>query len=307
MTKTRLGPDKLSAEFVRRFRWLKGATKDDPQHLASVFASRPKETRDHLKRLTEIANWFEEAPRWVGKPYVKQVDPEFPKARGRFIAAYVPEVDKLLVGDLEWLLLSRVTGLSKDGFYPDEMNAGDFVDELIRWTEEQLEHRQDENYDAFAMPRLEAYRYLRRHGLDLSGAASRIRNLPVVAVPQHVSDRYSDSAIGSLFLLVDEAVRAYVFGAPYAAIAMCRAILELILREHYLIDRLSGGAGDPVREAERHFPWLKKENLAAKRQLAHDILHSLREEPSERAEVERAAINFIKTIRILIERAPNHS
>ena len=48
-----------------------------------------------------------------------------------------------------------------------------------------------------------------------------------------VANRYGASEKGSLLHLLDDAVRAYVSGAPAAAIALCRAALEMVLKRHY--------------------------------------------------------------------------
>jgi hypothetical protein len=52
-------------------------------------------------------------------------------------------------------------------------------------------------------------------------------------MPAHVSNEHGLTEKGSLNDLLDDAVRAYVFGAPAAAIAMCRAALEMVLKRHY--------------------------------------------------------------------------
>ena len=52
-------------------------------------------------------------------------------------------------------------------------------------------------------------------------------------MPAHVSNRYGASEKGSLSQLLDDAMRAYVFGAPCTAIVMCRAALEMVFKKHY--------------------------------------------------------------------------
>lgn len=70
-------------------------------------------------------------------------------------------------------------------------------------------------------------------GLDIGGVFRRWRRVPVVFKLAHVSNRYGASDKSSLLHLLDDAVRAYVFGAPAAAIAMCRTALERVLKRHY--------------------------------------------------------------------------
>jgi hypothetical protein len=81
---------------------------------------------------------------------------------------------------------------------------------------------------------LGAYDYLvGTIGLDIGGVFRRWRRLPVVFMPAHVSNLDGTGKKGSLQHLIDDAMRAYVFGVPCAAIAMCRAALEMVLKRYY--------------------------------------------------------------------------
>jgi hypothetical protein len=72
-----------------------------------------------------------------------------------------------------------------------------------------------------------------RAEIDIGSVFRRWRRLPVVFMPAHVSNRYGASEKGSLSHLLDDAMRAYVFGAPCTAIVMCRAALEMVFKKHY--------------------------------------------------------------------------
>jgi hypothetical protein len=74
---------------------------------------------------------------------------------------------------------------------------------------------------------LGAYDYVTNTiGLNIDDLFRRWRELPVILMPIHVSNRYGASDKGALVHLLDDAVRAYVVGAPAAALAMCRAALK---------------------------------------------------------------------------------
>ena len=78
-------------------------------------------------------------------------------------------------------------------------------------------------------------RYLERTiGIDISTVFHRWHRMPPFFVPSHVSDKHGLTEKGSLYELLNDAIRAYVAGAPAASIAMCRACLEMVLREHYV-------------------------------------------------------------------------
>ena len=62
----------------------------------------------------------------------------------------------------------------------------------------------------------------------------RRRNLvPFTLVPKHVSDRYGSAEKLSLLTLLQEAHEAFVFGTPFAALALMRSVMETVLRDHY--------------------------------------------------------------------------
>jgi hypothetical protein len=71
---------------------------------------------------------------------------------------------------------------------------------------------------------LDAFDYLVRNiGIDIADVFRRWREAPHIFMPPPVSNKHGEEK-GSLNDLLDNAVRAYVCGAPAAAIAMCRAV-----------------------------------------------------------------------------------
>lgn len=135
-------------------------------------------------------------------------------------------------------------------------------------------------------------------GLDLRAFWQRWQRVEPIFVPAHVADAYGRSEPASLNRQLDEAVHAYVFGASAAALTMCRALMELVLTKHYGCD------GDDLQkviaacEARPQHAWMKRLDLQAKRRIANRVLHD------HRAVEEEAVVEFLKTVRELIERAP---
>ncbi len=81
---------------------------------------------------------------------------------------------------------------------------------------------------------LDAFDYLKNViGVDIDDVFRLWHEVPTVFMPSDVSDKHG-SEKGSLNDLLDNAVRSYVCGAPASAIAMCRAVLEMVLKIHYL-------------------------------------------------------------------------
>jgi hypothetical protein len=138
-------------------------------------------------------------------------------------------------------------------------------------------------------------------GLNLKAVARRWKLIPPMFIPDHVADAYGRSQPGSLYELLDEAVKAYVFGASGAAIAMCRALTGLILTKHY------GCEGEDLEriivfaEQQPKYHWMKKHKLQDKRKLANQVLHDYREVADE------AVVNWLTMLKELIERVPDRS
>ena len=137
-------------------------------------------------------------------------------------------------------------------------------------------------------------------GLDLVEVYRRRELAPVIMVPRHVARRYGEKDL-SLHKLLQQAQEAYVFGVPFACIALMRSILEMVLREHYHATGLDlNEAIGNVRGLPRH---VGRGELHRIRQLANGVLHV------ERARVipqdlEPAILRSLSTLRNLIEAAP---
>jgi len=151
-----------------------------------------------------------------------------------------------------------------------------------------------------------AYDYLTETiGLDLHDLFRRWRKVPVVFMPAHVFKRYGASDKGSLLHLLDDAVRAYVFGAPAAAILTCRAALETVLKRHYGHGQWEDAKlGKLVVLASQRYNFVQEKRIAPFVQLANRIAHDYSEADRLSEEDDRTILNFLKTLKFLIQRAP---
>ena len=161
---------------------------------------------------------------------------------------------------------------------------------------------------------LEAYDYLTDTiGLEVEGVFRRWRHVPTIFMPAHVSNAHGTTERGSLYDLIDDAVRAYVFGAPAAAVATCRAALETILKRHYDLDyqfkdregRIRDkGLGELIILADEKYEFVQGKRLERLTLNANKVLHNYsgRNRMSERDE--QSILDFLKTIKFMIERAP---
>ncbi|MFP1630960.1 hypothetical protein ACLB6G_04415 [Zhengella sp. ZM62] len=145
-----------------------------------------------------------------------------------------------------------------------------------------------------------------RIGIDLALAFDRWSRLPPVFVPKHVSDRHGQTEKGSLYELLNDAIRAYVAGAPAAAIAMCRACLEIVLKDHYLRGEWDekDSLYSVIELAVVRYDFLSKKKLHSLRLDANRILHNIAGEPKLGLEDEKVLLQFFKDLKFYIERAP---
>jgi hypothetical protein len=134
-------------------------------------------------------------------------------------------------------------------------------------------------------------------GIDYSKTYDRWQIAPELFIPSHMEGRFNITSIEDLY---NEAVRAYVFGLTEASVAMCRALLEYILKKYY---RLSGdNLRRIISEAENKYGKLKELKLSSKSELANKVLHDFENRGKE---IEKAALGFLQTIRHLVINIPS--
>ena len=154
---------------------------------------------------------------------------------------------------------------------------------------------------------LDAFDHLRELiGIDIADIFRRWREVPRVLMPPAVSEKHGEKK-GSLNDLLDDAVRAFVCGAPTAAIAMCRAILEMVIKDHYITDPKDQlqKSGQPktlnalIALAKDRFEFLRPLELGAIKDAADQILHRHRELS---ASEEKAIIEHLRTLKTLVQK-----
>lgn len=162
---------------------------------------------------------------------------------------------------------------------------------------------------------LEAYGYLTGTiGFAPEELFRRWRSLPVFFIPGHVAAKHSEVEKGGLYELLDNAIRAYVFGATLASVAMCRATLELVLKRHYGLDyrytdekgrSRDKGLGELIILAQKRYEFLQAGKIRPLVDWANQVLHSTSFHRRFDRKDEQALVEFFKTIKFMINRAPN--
>jgi uncharacterized protein with HEPN domain len=114
-------------------------------------------------------------------------------------------------------------------------------------------------------------------GLDFSELQDRWNRLDLIPVKRHVSKKYSLDDPRGLFVYLDQIRLAHVVRADLAAIAMCRATTELLIRRHYMPHAHEGDKLHSLiteMEALPKFKFVKDQDLRGKVNQADGILHN---------------------------------
>ena len=189
----------------------------------------------------------------------------------------------------------------EDTFQPIWHDGGPALDLGIEQLERGGEYGYDKRSRNSCRIAYEAYDYLvKTIGLNVYEVFRRWRRVPVVFMPAHVSNHYGASDKGSLSYLLDDAVRAYVFGAPAAAIAMCRAAYETVRKEHYR----RGELDDVLVHASQEYDFLSKDKIKFLVDSANRVMHNYSNTQRLTKEDDRIIVNFLATVKVLIQRAP---
>jgi hypothetical protein len=195
---------------------------------------------------------------------------------------------------------------SENSFDPRSHDGGAALSAGIDYLEDEAITRPQERVSNLCRLAVDAYDYLTETiGLDVHDIFRRWRKVPVILMPAHVASRYAASDKGSLSHLLDDAVRAYVLGAPAAAITMCRAALEMVLKQHYGHDQWNNEKLENlIVLASKRYDFIQYKKIDPIRDKANKILHRYHSAERISEEDDLTIINFLKTLRFLIERAP---
>ncbi len=150
-------------------------------------------------------------------------------------------------------------------------------------------------------------------GIDINDIFRRWRELPPIFMPPAVTDAHGEET-GSLSDLLDNAVCAYVCGAPAAAIVMCRAVLEMVVKDHYITDpkdrawtdksgkQREKGLGELIVLAEKRFKFLPPLKLAIIKEAGDEILHRYQRRQPLSDSDEKTIIEYMQALKTLIQK-----
>lgn len=328
---------KLSDQFRLNFEQLKSACNSNPQTLVTFFQEKPKfiELARNLKQVADLidrVSTFRKLHPHVSPEFIQDWKDYHYKWKSQ--VEYVFITNAVLSSGLfvesgfrprTYDEFKKNTGniadveppdpYNDDSFDPQNHDGGSAIWQMVDLVGYQGQSRRDramdEADDFIANTYLigvEAIEYLENViGIDIARVFDRWNKLPPVFVPRHVSNKHGLTEKGSLFALFEEAVRAYIVGAPGAAIAMCRSLLEMVLRDHYLAGETSDQDSlyDVINLAVARYDHLHANKLHSLRMDANNVLHRFAVTGKLRDGDEDAILQFFKDLKFYIERAPS--
>lgn len=302
--------------FLRLYRRVRDWTKDDPALVRST-ARDDEEFQELCLDLESVESRLRQAEDFSRHRFAKTVGVGFISAWRDCEKRY----SKALAEVLSVVSLAEL-GIPDPGIDPHKGSktelqvqiAADEAREEARAVESAIEHAgmdienmggfYDEDYCEEVAKGIRDWQRLRRGlGFDLEGVFRRRKLIPFILVPPHISNRVGDRERLSLYTQIEGAHEAFVFGAPFAALALMRSILEVVLRDHY------GNAGD--LEAAINSAKLPKGMIRARlhrlRKLANKILHVSENAAELPANFEREIVEHLYLLRDLIEGSPRNA
>lgn len=323
---------KLSEQFSLHFQQLRSACNDSPQSLITFFREKP-DIEAHAKKVKEIADTIDRVSTF--RKLHPQVEAEFIVDWKHYLSNWKTQVEYVdvfpllsinLLGEADFEPLTfeqfksnrhYITaheapdpGIDKS-FDPVQHDGGNAIMQMVDLVSDQATNRRSNNHEdvtaSIFFVGMEAIEHFENViGIDIARVYDRWNRIPAVFVPQHVSDHHGITDKGSLFGLLEDAIRAYVAGAPGASIAMCRAVLERLLREHYLPmapeERTS--LTEIIEQAGKtgHFPKQMRDAAWQLKNLADAVLHRAGQATARDEEKLIAAFGHLKH---WIESAPD--
>ncbi|OYZ14129.1 MAG: hypothetical protein B7Y35_10075 [Sphingomonadales bacterium 28-64-96] len=301
--------------FLAAFARLKAAVSDDPGQLAAAAEGNP-DLQSLCDELAQLVKGFEAVEDWSRFAFSHNIPVAAAEARREYEERWRSAVTDVANREVNAMFADMLADLLADVHLDDDGGTAPPYDALKydmgAWQDEaadeaaRIERIIDYAFDRLSLDddgdlpwlesSLEAWnRLVKACGLNIEGALWRRRALPHVLVPSHVAKHYGKSK-ASLYRRLDQAGKAFVFGAPLAALALQRAVIEEVLATHW------GAEKGKVQDA--NLPELAWDARATRlKRLANEALHgdpeTLRPEQLDRAIIENFGL-----LRLLIEKAP---
>lgn len=231
-------------KFMRLFQELRNLIDDEPEGLE---ASAPDDER--IKQLCLDLNWVATIlsmnERWRRQIFAAPVDPKFIEAWRDYEERYAAPLAGVFLSHLGLDLGPSATGeKASDVLWEhaddDAKEKANAIEGALDFAEEQAtqDHRDFPRGfpESIEEGTLAWKRLGEETGFDLRGIFRQRGLVPFVLIPRHVSRHHGELEKLSLLTHLQQAHDAFVFGVPFAALALMRSILETTLKGHYHAD-----------------------------------------------------------------------
>lgn len=308
------GPDVVA--FLAVFRQLQDLIDDDPEDLATMATDDPTLTALCLK-VRNAARPLEFAEDRERELFSAPVDLRFVEAWRRYQDAYISPLAAIDLKDWLGIEISGRPDLTVDKpmaawhFAAEEATAELLkIRAFVEFGEDRLNLMRDSLDDEIIEDLDDGVRALRRYantvGPKIKGVLRRRRLVPFVLVPRDISEKHDLETRLSLFSHLQQAQEAFIYGTPFAALALMRSLMEIVLKQHY---GATGGKLEVIIDNARNLPQdADQARLHSLRLLANGVLHFNRAQadrlPADENAMEREMAKQLLMLRTLIEGAP---
>lgn len=328
----------LSDQFLLHFDKIRSLSGNKPERLKWL-ARENAELEKHISEIWSTVYSIKSALQKSPKLFVKHVADNFPDKFRIYQEKWASSVEDAcwgsLLDDFDKVIINKSPSVSNQNrrdispcdeeFDPEGHDAAEEIERLMEAQRDKLKAEEDwelgdPNFCNFLRVGLGAWDYCKKTlRVDMALIAKRYKETEHIFVPKRIANKHGEETL-SLYNLLDEAQRAYIFGLDRAAIAMCRSLTEMILIRHYLpqLEGADVAALKGKKEGEfefiineaiklgRHRPNIAAMNLHEKRKLANKILHpkkllTKKEFPPNQLAAIR---DWLRDIRALIENSP---
>jgi len=302
------------ARFMSLFAKLKDMV-DDPSDLVAL--SKQDDTVNEACLELHRAAFSLDSPEMTNRElFIAPADPKFISAWREYEDFYQPalatiSINDLIGADLEGAPLTALERFDLDWQAATQTANAEIeqIRTMLRFVDRQLEFNgdrfDDEYVEEIELGHAAILGYANLHGPKIGGVLRRRRLVPFTLIPRHVANRHGSNEKMSLYTHLRQAQDAFVYGLPFAAIALIRSVLEMVLKHHYQAQganleqliRNAKGLPGPANPARLH----KIQDLA------NSILHFDPDKaslPENQEELDRDIIGLLLALRVLIEQAP---
>jgi hypothetical protein len=266
-------------KFMSSFAALRAKIQDDPSDLVRK-AANDEDLSKCCQELASVAWHLQHAESQEPQLFAAPVNPAFIKVWRDYEARYfrwmavfefaqmgidLTEPGPFIDSQLELKL--KLASEEADKKFRAIHNVFEFVQREIN-TEDW-----DEDFVDTIETGIRAWRDLQfKCGLDVARVFRRREMIPFTLIPRHISEHYSPQETRSLQSNLQQAHEAFIFGVPFAALALMRSIAEAVL-QHYPNSSNCKGLQALINNAKSYLPerlFLRIQNL---KDLADSILH----------------------------------